>query len=160
MPPKKKVDGDGADTGGDGAFRWTPENELTLLLLTMGRAPTKDDYIKLVDALPPGTNWNAIRQRFSKLRKDQQKRFEELGWDMPDGVAAAKTPKTTTPKKRAAGGAEKGEELGGDEGETETPTKKPRARNGKKEVVKKEVEADDMLGDDAAVKEELLGEDV
>ncbi|KAI4918657.1 hypothetical protein J4E90_003044 [Alternaria incomplexa] len=166
MPPKKKTGEDGADTAGDGAFRWTPENELTLLLLTMGRAPTKDDYVKLVDALPPGTNWNAIRQRFGKLRKDQQKRFEELGWDMPDGSAAAKTPKTGTPKKRAAA-ADKGEDGGGEDGET--PTKKPRARKGKKEVVKKEVEDDgglggelyrELNGGDGFVKEETLEEDV
>ena len=153
----------------------------------MGRAPTKDDYVKLVDALPrkspvqpplqptrpshtpsllplskvshtdqiaysAGTNWNAIRQRFSKLRKDQQKRFEELGWEMTDG-AAVKTPKTTTPKKRSVG-----EDGAGDGGET--PTKKPRARKGKKEIVKKEVAEDDMLGEDAGVKEELVEEDV
>ena len=81
---------------------------------------------------------------------------------MPDGVAAAKTPKTTTPKKRVAA-ADKGED--GAEVETETPTKKPKARKGKKEVVKKEVEDDDMLGGEmevegGGVKEELVEEDV
>jgi hypothetical protein len=150
----------------------------------MGRAPTKDDYVKLVEALPrklhfhfyplvsnlqdshtdstlAGTNWNAIRQRFSKLRKDQAKRFEELGWDLPDGAASktpTKTPAKTTPKKRAAGGEEAGN------AETESPTKKPRARKPKKEVVKKEVEEDDVGGgaevEDEDVKEELIDEDV
>jgi len=119
--------------------------------------------------LTAGASYNGVRQRISKLRKEQRERFTELGWDMPDGVAT-KTPtkaaaKTGTPKKRAAGGAEKGEELGGAEGETESPAKKPRARKPKKEVVKKEVEEDDGLGgemkvEDGGVKEELLGEDL
>lgn len=114
------------------------------------------------DSIPAGTNWNAIRQRFSKLRKDQAKRFEELGWELPDGAASktsTKTPAKTTPKKRAGGG-------GGEEGvevETESPTKKPRARKPKKGVVK-EVEEDGMADDgemeDGYVKEELIEDDV
>jgi len=86
---------------------------------------------------------------------------------MPDGVAT-KTPtkaaaKTGTPKKRAAGGTEKGED--GAEGETESPARKPRARKPKKEVVKKEVEEDDGLGgemdvEDGGVKEELVENDL
>lgn len=83
---------------------------------------------------------------------------------MPDGVAN-KTPikaasKTTTQKKRAAV-AEKSEE--GAEVETESPTKKPRARKPKKEVVKKEVEDDDGLSgeiEDGGVKKELVEEDL
>jgi hypothetical protein len=87
----------------------------------MGRTLTTDDYHKLAeDALPreflltpsnqetytdhtlAGTNWNAVRQRVSKMRVEQRKRFEELGWSLPDG--AAKTPTKTpakSPKKRA-----------------------------------------------------------
>ncbi|KAH6848477.1 hypothetical protein BKA58DRAFT_473942 [Alternaria rosae] len=152
MPPKKKVTEDGADIGGDGKFCWTPENERTLLLLAMNRGTlTKDDYYKMVGAFPgpAGTNWDAIRQRFIKMRKEQRALCEQLDWPLPSG--AEKTPRKTpnkSPKKRGAGG-EKGEEGGDAEvaGEMESPTKKPRARKPKEEFVKKEVEEDDGLGD-------------
>ncbi|KAG9195877.1 hypothetical protein G6011_00998 [Alternaria panax] len=144
MPPKK-VAGDSADAGGK--FSWTAENDRTLLVLTMGRALTTEDFHKLAkDALPPGTNWNAVRQRVSKMRVEQRKRFEDLGWAMPE--SAAKTPTKTpkgTPKKRAAA-TDKNDE-GGD-AETESPTKKPRARRPKKETVKKEIEDEGMAGGD------------
>ncbi|KAH6843580.1 hypothetical protein CC77DRAFT_900376, partial [Alternaria alternata] len=110
-------------------FSWTADHERKLLLLTMGRTITTDDYHKLVDALPPGTNWNAIRQRFVKMRKEQRACMEELGWTLPDGATETptKTP-TKSPKKRTAA-AEKSDE-GGD-AEAESPTKKPRARKPK-----------------------------
>jgi hypothetical protein len=95
------------------------------------------------------------------LRKDQAKRFEELGWEVPDAAASktpTKTPAKITPKKRAGGGEEAGD------AETESPTKKPRARKPKKEVVKKEVDEDDAIGGaevaDEGVKDELIDEDV
>ena len=158
---------------------------------------TKDDYHKMVCAFPgpgtfplptpqsvlsailtydslAGTNWDAIRQRFIKMRKEQRALCEQLDWPLP--CDTEKTPTKTpgkSPKKRAAGGAEKGEDgTGGDAevvGETQSPTKKPRARKPKKEVFKKEVEEDDGLGGelyrelnggDGVVKEELLGRDV
>jgi len=108
------------------------------------------------------------------MRKEQRALCEQLDWPLP--CDTEKTPTKTpgkSPKKRAAGGAEKGEDgTGGDAevvGETQSPTKKPRARKPKKEVVKKEVEEDDGLGgelyrelngDGGFVKEELLGGDV
>ncbi|KAI4640615.1 hypothetical protein J4E93_008205 [Alternaria ventricosa] len=177
MPPKKKTGDDGAEAGGDGKFRWTAENERTLLLLAMNRGTlTKDDYHKMVGAFPgPGTNWDAIRQRFIKMRKEQRALCEQLDWPLP--CDAEKTPSKTpgkSPKKRGA--ADKGEEggdgAGGDAGvagEMESPAKKPRARKPKKEVVQKEVQEDDGLGgelfrelngDDGFVKEELVEEDV
>ena len=101
------------------------------------------------------------------MRKEQRALCEQLDWPLP--CDAEKTPTKTpgkSPKKR-----EKGEDGGDAEvaGEIESPTKKPRARKPKKEVVKKEVEEDDGLGgelyrelngDDGVVKEELLEEDV
>ncbi|KAI4613297.1 uncharacterized protein J4E87_009944 [Alternaria ethzedia] len=172
MPPKKKTGDDGAETGGDGKFRWTAENERTLLLLAMNRGTlTKDDYHKMVGAFPgpAGTNWDAIRQRFIKMRKEQRALCEQLDWPLP--CDTEKTPTKTpgkSPKKR-----EKGEDgAGGDAevaGEMESPAKKPRVRKPKKEVVKKEVEEDgglgdelyrELNGDDGVVKEELLGRDV
>ncbi|KAI4653158.1 uncharacterized protein J4E79_008671 [Alternaria viburni] len=170
MPPKKKTGDDGAEAGGDGKFRWTAENERTLLLLAMNRGTlTKDDYHKMVGAFPgpAGTNWDAIRQRFIKMRKEQRALCEKLDWPLPGD--AEKTP-TKTPGKSSKK-REKGEEGGDAEvaGEMESPTKKPRARKPKKEVVKKEVEEDDGLGGelyrelnggDGVVKEELLEEGV
>ncbi|KAI4915387.1 uncharacterized protein J4E92_009341 [Alternaria infectoria] len=174
MPPKKKTGDDGADTGGDGKFRWTAENERTLLLLAMNRGTlTKDDYHKMVGAFPgpAGTNWDAIRQRFIKMRKEQRALCEQLGWPLP--CDAEKTPTKTpgkSPKKREKGGAEKGEDGAAEvAGEMESPAKKPRARKGKKEVVKKEVEEDgglgdelyrELNGDDGGVKEEVVEEGV
>ncbi|KAB2100556.1 hypothetical protein AG0111_0g11262 [Alternaria gaisen] len=142
MPPKKKIADEGAEAGGDGKFSWTTDNERTLLLLTMGRTITSDDHHKLVEALPPGTNWNAIRQRFGKMRKEQRARMEELGWTLPDGATETptKTP-TKSPKKRTVA-TEKSDE-GGD-AEAESPTKKPRARKPKKETAKKEIKVEDM----------------
>ncbi|CAN9385007.1 unnamed protein product [Alternaria alternata] len=141
MPPKKKIADEGAEAGGDGKFSWTADNERTLLLLTMGRTITSDDHHKLVEALPPGTNWNAIRQRFGKMRKEQRARMEELGWTLPDGATETptKTP-TKSPKKRTVA-TEKSDE-GGD-AEAESPTKKPRARK-PKETAKKEIKVEDM----------------
>ncbi|KAI4704911.1 hypothetical protein J4E89_009496 [Alternaria sp. Ai002NY15] len=195
MPPKKKTGDDGAEAGGDGKFRWTAENERTLLLLAMNRGTlSKDDYHKMVGAFPgpgtfplptpqsvlsailtydslAGTNWDAIRQRFIKMRKEQRALCEQLDWPLP--CDTEKTPTKTpgkSPKKRAAVKGEDG--TGGDAevaGEMESPTKKPRARKPKKEVVKKEVEEDDGLGgelyrelngDDGVVKDELLEEGV
>ena len=107
------------------------------------------------------------------MRKEQRALCEQLGWPLP--CDAEKTPTKTpgnSPKKRATA-AEKNEDgAGGDAGvtgEMESPTKKPRARKGKKEVVKKEVEDDgglggelyrELNGGDGVVKEELLEGDV
>jgi uncharacterized membrane-anchored protein len=141
----------------------------------MGRTLTTDDYHKLAeDALPckfllsgyeetytnhasAGTNWNAIRQRVSKMRVEQRKRFEELGWALPDG--AAKTPTKTptkSPRKRAAAGNKGG--VDGD-AEAESPTKKPRARKPKKEIDEEENPFDEET-EDAGVKEKMLEEGV
>jgi len=103
------------------------------------------------------------------MRKEQRALCEQLDWPLP--CDTEKTPTKTpgkSPKKRATG---KGEEGDGAEvaGEMESPTKKPRAKKGKKEVVKKEVEEDSGLGgelyrelngDDGVVKDELLEEGV
>ena len=89
-----------------------------------------------------GANYNGVRQRISKFRKEQRARMEELGWTLPDGATETptKTP-TKSPKKRTAA-AEKSDE-GGD-AEVESPTKKPRARKPKKETARKEIKVEDM----------------
>ncbi|RYO15438.1 hypothetical protein AA0111_g11662 [Alternaria arborescens] len=133
MPPKKKVVADeSAEAAGDGLF-----------ILIIERQLTTEDYHKIVEALPPGANYNGVRQRISKFRKEQRARMEELGWALPDGTATkapVKTP-TKSPKKRAVA-TEKSDE-GGD-AEAESPTKKPRARKPKKENAKKEIKIEDM----------------
>ncbi|CAN9218167.1 unnamed protein product [Alternaria alternata] len=151
MPPKKKVVADeSAEAAGDG-------NERALFILIIERQLTTDDYHKIVEALPPGANYNGVRQRISKFRKEQRARMEELGWALPDGTATkapAKTP-NKSPKKRAVA-TEKSDE-GGD-AEAESPTKKPRARKPKKETAKKEIKVEDMadggeMEDEGAQKE-------
>jgi hypothetical protein len=105
-----------------------------------------------------GTNWNAIRQGFGKMRKEQRARMEEFGWTLPDGATETpiKTP-TKSPKKRTVA-TEKSDE-GGD-AEVESPTKKPRSRKHKKETAKKEIKVEDMAdgGDmeDEGVQEEAV----
>ncbi|KAF2128347.1 hypothetical protein P153DRAFT_35311 [Dothidotthia symphoricarpi CBS 119687] len=162
MPPKKKVaaTSEGAENGdsNDSTFRWTAENDRTLLILTLGRTLGPDDYHKLVEALP-GSNYNGVRIRVSKYRVEQRKRFDELGWEMPEGVKAPATPRKKEPatprKKRDAS-----EVAGGDDG-AETPKKKPRAKKTKK--VEPEQEADvehEVSAMEGAVKEEEVKEEM
>lgn len=64
-----------------------------------------------------------IRNRISALRVKQRNMYEERGWQLPEGGAGYSSKKSkATPSKRAAG----------EEGEVETPTKKPRASRKKK----------------------------
>ncbi|RYN79029.1 hypothetical protein AA0117_g3849 [Alternaria alternata] len=154
MPPKKKtVASEGSEAEG-GAFRWTLENEKKLLILTQGRYLTGEDYERIVTVFP-GTNKKGVQVRVSLLRVEQRKLFEEYGWTLPEGAAKAKgpvtprkntTPKATTPKKRAALGADGDGE--GDDSEDGTPkAKKARGRKPKVEVKEKSVEKESVEED-------------
>ncbi|KAF9695320.1 hypothetical protein EKO04_007156 [Ascochyta lentis] len=143
MPPKKKPAGaevttTNAETG-DTKFSWTAENDRLLLILTMGRTLTSDDYHKLAETMP-GSNYNGVRIRVSKMRVEQRKRFEVLGWGEPENasVKAAARQKTAVTKegktaaKKAVAGKRKGSpEDRGDGGEAQSWVKK--ARVGKEE---------------------------
>ncbi|KZM21830.1 uncharacterized protein EKO05_0003145 [Ascochyta rabiei] len=80
MPPKKTP-----SEAGETKFGWTAENDRLLLILTMGRTLTTDDYSRLVDAIP-GSNYNGVRIRASRMRIEQRSRFEALGWRNVEGV--------------------------------------------------------------------------
>lgn len=105
-----------------------------------------------------GANYNGVRQRISKFRKEQRARMEELGWTLPDDATetSTKTP-TKSPKKRTV--ATEKSDKGGD-AEAEFPTKKPRARKPKKETAKKEIKVEDMADggkmEDERVEEEAV----
>ncbi|KAL1608735.1 hypothetical protein SLS59_001925 [Nothophoma quercina] len=132
MPPKKKTPevGDATTSSGETKFSWTPENDRTLLLLSLGRNVGTADYEKFVTAVPAGANFQGVRQRISKLRVEQKKKYEELGWELTtEATTKAKTP--ATPKKRKGGDEEGGQE---------TPVKKGRA--------KKAAKSEDKVQDD------------
>ncbi|KAH7122532.1 hypothetical protein B0J11DRAFT_569329 [Dendryphion nanum] len=156
MPPKKATADSAAngENNGDGAFRWTAENERKLLMLTMGRTLSADDYEKILEQFP-GTNLNGIKIRTSRLRCERVNIFAELGWDLPEGGKAVKRStgvkgdtKITPKKKRAA------------KDEDETPTK-PRVTKKAKVKTETQVARDDDLdegGKEEAVKEEAVDE--
>ncbi|KAJ4989381.1 hypothetical protein SVAN01_05106 [Stagonosporopsis vannaccii] len=145
MPVKKKDTPD-ADVGsGEGTWKWTPENDRTLFLLILGRgALGKEEYEKIAAALSPNVNWNGVRQRISKFRGEQKKKFEELGWDVA-GDTPVKGKATATPRKHKAGG-EEGEGV-------ETPSKGKKTR-AKQEVKSEEVVANEEKSGEVDVKEE------
>lgn len=83
-------------------------------------------------------NWNGVRQRISKFRGEQKKKFEELGWDAVGGAVGggggdtpAKSKAPATPRKRK-GGADND---GGEGQETPSKAKKGRAEKVKSEEV-------------------------
>ncbi|CAN9384865.1 unnamed protein product [Alternaria alternata] len=170
MPPKKKTVATESSEAEGGAFRWTLENEKKLLILNQGRYLTGEDYERIVTVFPvtltplistllkpqpQGTNKKGVQVRVSLLRVEQRKLFEEYGWTLPEGAAKAKgpvtprkntTPKATTPKKRAALGADGDGE--GDGSEDGTPkAKKARGRKPKVEVKEKSVEKESVEED-------------
>ncbi|KAJ4379133.1 hypothetical protein N0V86_005176 [Didymella sp. IMI 355093] len=154
MAPKKKAaeGAEAAAAGGEAKFSWTPENDRTLLLLSLGRNIGTADYEKFVTALPAGANFQGVRQRISKLRMEQKKKYEDLGWELTT-QATTKTKAPVTPRKRK----------GGEEGETgeDTPAqaKKPRAKKGAKSEEK--VYDDEDSGDvkaEEGIKEEQADE--
>lgn len=99
-----------------------------------------------------GTSTGSIRNRISALRVKQRDLYLELNWDLPEGAAGhsakknsgtrpgTSTPKTGTPKKRAA------DADAGEEGEAGTPSKKPRARKAKAGKKEKDV-VEESLGE-------------
>ena len=84
----------------------------------------------IADSPTAGANFQGVRQRISKLRVEQKKKYEELGWELTtEATTKAKTP--ATPKKRKGGDGEGGQE---------TPVKKSRA--------KKAAKSEDKVQDD------------
>ncbi|KAF2847305.1 hypothetical protein T440DRAFT_539868 [Plenodomus tracheiphilus IPT5] len=158
MPPKKATAA--TITTGEaesGAFRWTPENERRLLVLTQGRQLNGAEYERLLTVFP-GTNLNGVRIRCSRLRVEQRKLYEEYGWDLDSAVVAggatAKKTATTTGKKRGAVR---------DEGGEESPKKRGRAKKEKLEAEEdaEQGESGEMEGDElkGGVKEEVLDDE-
>ncbi|KAF3049654.1 hypothetical protein E8E11_008407 [Didymella keratinophila] len=99
MPLKKKAADTGEAGGQNKPFSWTPENDRTLLLLSLSRNIGPADYEKFVTAMPAGASYQGVRQRISKLRMEQKAKYEELGWELTT-EATAKTKAPATPKKR------------------------------------------------------------
>ncbi|KAJ4363347.1 hypothetical protein N0V95_001120 [Ascochyta clinopodiicola] len=132
MLPKKKPTAAAKVTtseAGDTKFSWTAENDRLLLILTMGRTLTTEDYSKLVEAIP-GSNYNGVRIRVSKMRIEQRSRYEALGWGAVEDGKTSKTAKTTGEKKggtaktasrKRKGGSDTND--GGDEDEESSETK-------------------------------------
>ncbi|KAJ4363346.1 hypothetical protein N0V95_001119 [Ascochyta clinopodiicola] len=119
MPPKKTTNGE----GGDGKFTWEGANENKLLLIILGRHIQTSEFDEVAQAFP-GATGGAIRNRIGVLRAKQKKVYEELGWELPSGVTASAKKGRSTPSKRASD----------EDGEVETPSKKPRVVRKKKEV--------------------------
>ncbi|OAL02578.1 hypothetical protein IQ06DRAFT_367114 [Phaeosphaeriaceae sp. SRC1lsM3a] len=144
MPPKKSTTKAAAAIGtedGNGAFRWTLENEKKLLILTQGRYLSGEDYERLVKVFP-GTNLNGVKIKVSRFRVQQRDLYKELGWDLPEGGAK---------RKNSGGGGSR----------EETPTKKARtpSKKGKKEVEEK-VEEDEVESEEGVnVKKEAVEEE-
>ncbi|KAJ4402266.1 hypothetical protein N0V91_007299 [Didymella pomorum] len=135
MPVKKKTEAD-AETAASGEtkFSWTPENDRILLLLALGRATGPADYEKFVSALS-GANFQGVRQRISKLRMEQKRKYEDMGWELTtEATAKAKAePQAKAPAKRKDS-ADVGEgKAGSAAGETtgKPKAKKPRAKRSK-----------------------------
>ncbi|KAF2999444.1 hypothetical protein E8E13_007804 [Curvularia kusanoi] len=112
MPPKKKsASNDTASpaTGGGGEpskpkFAWTPEVERQLLLLCFEQKPDPRLLERFTEALPAGASINGIKIRASNLRMERRRRFDELGWELPEASAtpkAAKGSRSTTKKPTA-----------------------------------------------------------
>ncbi|KAF2631309.1 hypothetical protein BU25DRAFT_227445 [Macroventuria anomochaeta] len=154
MPPKKKTE-QGAEATAinvETKFSWTPENDRTLLLLSLGRNIGTADYEKFVTALPAGANFQGVRQRICKLRAEQKKKHEDMGWELTR-EATAKTKAPATPKKR------KSSEEDGD-GETPVKAKKARARKGAKSEETVQNDDEDNGGKGEGVKEENVDQAV
>jgi hypothetical protein len=105
-----------------------------------------------------------VRQRIGKFRAEQKKKYEELGWALPEGTPAkAKAPATL---KRKSSDGEGVDDVEGAEAETPVKAKKPRAKKGiaKKSNAKKSVKFEETVNDeassDAKVSEGLVEEDI
>jgi hypothetical protein len=68
-----------------------------------------------------GTTDGGIRNRISALRVKQRTLYEQLGWQLPEGVANHSAKKSKKEKRGA-----------GDEAEMQTPSKKPKANQVKR----------------------------
>lgn len=114
----------------------------------------------LANHIAAGTNYNGVRIRVSKLRVEQRKRFEELGWKMPDSDKAS----ATSRKKEPATPRKKRDtvEAVGEEDEVEKPKKKPRVKKGKKAEQEQEQEVLDKVEveGEVSVKEENIKEEM
>ncbi|KAJ4989382.1 hypothetical protein SVAN01_05107 [Stagonosporopsis vannaccii] len=53
------------------------------MILCFGRNPSTEDYARFVGAMP-GASYNGVKIRCSKMRMEMKKRYEELGWTVPE----------------------------------------------------------------------------
>jgi len=90
----------------------------------------------------------------SKMRIEQRKMFEELGWESLDSANIASEKKLVTPRKRAA--KNKIEDEDGEDGEKATKKAK---KGGKKGTKKEESEEEDFGGIGGDIKEEVVDEE-
>lgn len=95
----------------------------------------------------------SIRNRISALRVKQRNMYEKHGWELPEGGAGHSAKKAkTTPSKRVADG---------EDVESETPTKKPRASRKKKQSKsaspekRSAAEDEEEMTDSVKMKEEI-----
>lgn len=83
-------------------------------------------------------NWNGVRQHISRFRQEQKRRFEELGWAVPEFSPVKGTSVKGTPKKRKGSDAE-GEE---------TPTKGKKRKGAKGAVSETVLDAAEEGGEE------------
>ncbi|OCK95212.1 uncharacterized protein K441DRAFT_695751 [Cenococcum geophilum 1.58] len=84
-----------AEKKGNGV-NWTTENDRKLLLHVMNRPNLKPaDHDQLVTIFPGATR-NSIAVRLSKLRVEQRKAYDALGWALPEAQSA----RTVGPRKK------------------------------------------------------------
>ncbi|KZM21833.1 uncharacterized protein EKO05_0003144 [Ascochyta rabiei] len=136
MPPNKTASGE----GGEGKFIWEGANENKLLLIILGRHIQTSEFEEVAQAFP-GATGGAIRNRIGVLRAKQKKVYEELGWELPGGTTASAKKGKSTPSKRASD----------EDGEIETPSKKPRMVRKKKEVKSQTPEESDAKDEEEKV---------
>ena len=96
-----------------------------------------------------GASFNGLRNRYSRLRMEMKKRYEELGWRIPETTSGRGTPRKSrapvTPKKRK-GSEEEGAEVADD---PETPVKTKKSRGKKEEGKKKGAKLEKMVRDES-----------
>lgn len=98
--------------------------------------------------MPAGATKGSIRNRISALRVKQRNLYEERGWELPDGAAGHSAKKAkATPSKRASD----------EDGEPETPSKKPRADRKKKTAISQTPERKDSGAEGEDDDEKLAG---
>ncbi|ORY09905.1 hypothetical protein BCR34DRAFT_363062 [Clohesyomyces aquaticus] len=102
---KEAVHSDGAGAAeGEKKFSWTPENDRKLMVLMLGTTNlTQTDVEKLLRFFP-GTTFNGIKIRYSRLRGEQRKLHEDAGEAIPGATSTS----TAAGKAKPVAGEKKG----------------------------------------------------